>query len=70
MYGIYHPAYEPQRWHVFIGYLVITWTCCCVVLFANRALPILNTVGLFFILAGVFITIVVCASMPHVTGSG
>ncbi|KUJ16491.1 choline transporter [Mollisia scopiformis] len=69
MYGIYHPDYSPQRWHVFIGYLIITWMCCSVVLFANRALPMINTIGLFFILAGVFITIMVCATMPHVTGS-
>lgn len=69
MYGIYHPDYESQRWHVFIGYLIITWMCCSVVLFANRALPMLNTIGLFFILAGVFITVLVCAIMPHENGS-
>ncbi|KAF8856355.1 putative choline transport protein [Acephala macrosclerotiorum] len=69
MYGTYHPDYVPERWHVFIGYVIVTWLCCSIVLFANKALPILNNIGLFFILAGVFITIIVCASMPHVTGS-
>lgn len=29
-----------------------------------------NNLGLFFILGGVFITIVVCAVMPTTTGSG
>lgn len=30
----------------------------------------INNIGLFFILAGVFITIVVCATLPHTSGSG
>lgn len=29
-----------------------------------------NNIGLFFILAGVFVTILVCAVMPHTSGSG
>lgn len=70
MYGIYHPEYVPQRWHVFVAYLIFTWMCCCTVLFANRALPIVNNIGLFFILAGVFVTIVVCAVLPYTAGSG
>jgi choline transport protein len=70
MYGIHHPGYVPQRWHIFIGQVVISWMCCCTVLFANKALPALNSVGLFFILAGVVTTILVCVIMPHTTGSG
>ena len=37
-------------------------------LFANRALPALNNVGLFLVLGGFFITIVVCAAMPGTRG--
>ena len=70
MYGLYHPDYSPQRWHVFIGYLIITWSCCSIVLFANRALPMLNQIGMFFILAGVFITIIVCVTLPSTIGAG
>jgi choline transport protein len=70
MYGLYHPDYIPQRWHIFIGYLIATWISCSTVLFANKALPAVNQVGLVFILAGVFITIIVCAVMPQQTGSG
>jgi choline transport protein len=70
MYGIYHPTYTPERWHVFIGYIVVTWACCSVVLFANKSLPMINNIGLFFILVGVTISIIVCAVMPHVNGSG
>lgn len=65
MYGLYHvETYVFQRWHVYVTYLIVTWICCCIVLFANRALPAVNQLGLFFILAGVFITIIVCAAMP------
>ncbi|KAF2017817.1 amino acid transporter [Aaosphaeria arxii CBS 175.79] len=64
MYGLFHEGYEFERWHVFIAYLIITWLSCAVVLFANRALPALTNVGLFFILAGVFVTILVCVIMP------
>lgn len=70
MYAVYHPNFVPQSWHVFIAYLVITWACCCVVLFANKALPVINDFGLFFILGGVFITIIVCAIMPGRNGNG
>ena len=64
MYALYHPDFEVQPWHVFIAYLLATWLCSLVVLFANRILPAINNLGLFFIVAGVFITIVVCAAMP------
>jgi choline transport protein len=69
MYGIYRPEYVPERWHIFIAYLVLTWICCCTVLFANHVLPMANNIGLFFILAGVLITIIVCAVLPYATGS-
>ncbi|KAI9874448.1 MAG: hypothetical protein M1830_009735, partial [Pleopsidium flavum] len=64
MYATNHPDFVAQKWHVFVSYLIITWCCCCVVLFANRALPAINDAGLFFILGGVVITIIVCAVMP------
>lgn len=70
MWGLFHPTYTSQRWHVFVTYLIITWSCCACVLFANRALPAVNQLGLFFILAGVLITILVCAIMPSVEGHG
>ncbi|KAB8298028.1 hypothetical protein EYC80_001800 [Monilinia laxa] len=68
MYGLYHPDYVVARWHIFIGYIIITWIACSIVLFANRVLPLINNVGLAFILGGVFITIIVCAVMPSGTG--
>ena len=70
MYAVYHPDFVAERWHVFISYLITTWSCCCLVLFANRLLPSVNNIGLFFILGGVIITIIVCAVMPSRNGSG
>ena len=70
MYAVYHPDFVPERWHVFLSYLITTWSCCSVVLFANKALPSVNNIGLFFILGGVFITIIVCAVMPSQNGNG
>ncbi|KAI9820797.1 MAG: hypothetical protein M1827_005168 [Pycnora praestabilis] len=70
LYSIYHVDFSPQRWQVFISFLIVTWLACFTVAFANKALPAINIVGLFFILAGVFITIIVCAVMPGTNGSG
>ncbi|OKL64246.1 hypothetical protein UA08_00062 [Talaromyces atroroseus] len=64
MYALFHPEYTFQRWHVFVTYIAVTWMCCFVVAYANRALPWINHVGLFFIIAGVLISILVCAIMP------
>lgn len=69
MYAAFHPALVVQRWHVFVSYLICTWICCATVLLANRALPILGTLGIYFVVVGVGITIVVCAVMPHVNGT-
>ncbi|OQE40974.1 hypothetical protein PENCOP_c005G01615 [Penicillium coprophilum] len=70
MYALMHPGFAPSQWNVFVSFLLCTWTCCCIVLFMNRFLPYIGNLGMFFILAGVFVTIVVCAVMPHVNGSG
>lgn len=71
LYATHHPSYVPQKWHVFVAYLIVTWSCCCVVLFANSALPRINNFGLFFIIGGVFVTVVVCAVMPSTSaGAG
>ena len=64
MYNIFHPDFAYSRWQVYVAYLLITWLCCSVVLFFNRALPWLQQIGLVLILGGCFVTIVVCAAMP------
>lgn len=68
MYALMHPGFEPKSWHIFVGFVICTWVCCCIVLFLNRLLPYIGNLGMFFILAGVFVSIVVCAVMPYVNG--
>lgn len=70
MYAVMHPDFVPERWHVFVCYVIATWLLGFVCLFANRALPTIEQVGGFLTLAGVFISIIVCAVMPSKTGAG
>jgi choline transport protein len=70
MYGLFHEGYAYERWQVFIVYLTLTWLSAFIVMFMNRALPTITKIGLFFILAGVAVTILVCAIMPSKTGKG
>ncbi|MCJ1430043.1 hypothetical protein MMC29_007958 [Sticta canariensis] len=69
MYAAFHDGFVVQRWHVFVSYLICTWISCATVLFANKALPLLVTLGMFCVVAGVVMTIIVCAVMPHVNGT-
>lgn len=68
MYSLTHPDFIPSTWNVFLSFILCTWTACCIVLFMNRFLPYIGNIGMFFILAGVFVTIIVCAVMPSVNG--
>ncbi|KAJ6780067.1 hypothetical protein PWT90_00996 [Aphanocladium album] len=66
MYSLFHPSFVAQPWPVFVSYMICTCICCLIVLFGHRVLPVLGNIGLFFILAGVFITVIVSAIMPSV----
>ena len=66
MYAAFHPAFVTHRWHVFVAYMIVNWLSCFCVLFANWILPLLEQGGAFLIVAGVLITIIVCAAMPPV----
>lgn len=70
MYSVSHPGFVTERWHVFVTYVIATWVFTAIVLFANRVLPKIEQAGLFFLLAGVLISIIVCAVMPGVSGNG
>ncbi|SJM88853.1 related to choline transport protein [Zygosaccharomyces bailii] len=69
-YKLYHPHTDLERWQIYVCFLILCWMTCFVVMFANGALPLINQVGSFLILAGWFITIVVCAAMPTSDGMG
>ncbi|KAL8854178.1 MAG: hypothetical protein Q9221_001101 [Calogaya cf. arnoldii] len=70
LYAAFHPEFVALQWHVFVSFLVITWVSCAIALFANRLLPLFESLGGFFTIAGVFITIIVCAAMPSSNGNG
>jgi choline transport protein len=59
MYALKHPDYVGERWHVFVTYIIVTWLACATVCLFNKAMPYLNQIGIFFILAGFLITIIV-----------
>lgn len=69
MYAAFHSCFVIRKWHVFVIYLVCTWIACGIVLFANKLLPIVQNFGMFFVVAGGFAIVVVCATMPHVNGT-
>lgn len=64
MYGLYHPNYVIQPWHIFVALLLITWICIAVTIFFNKYLHYLQQFGLFVVLVGGLVTIVVVAAMP------
>ena len=66
MYAIFHPDLVIQPWHVYLAYVLITWSCCFFVISGNRLLPVVNHFGLFMIIVGGIITVIVCAAMPTV----
>ena len=55
---------------MFISYLIVTWCSVSVVLFANRALPVINNISVFLLVAGLLVTVVVCAVLPGRNDSG
>lgn len=64
MYAIFHPDLVIEPWHVYIAFLLITWSCAALVIFGNRLLPMLNSIGLFLVVVGGLVTVIVVAAMP------
>lgn len=69
MYAVFHPDLVIMPWHVYVAFLLITWSCCALVVFGNRILPILNQFGLFLVIGGGIITIIVVAVLPKTHAS-
>lgn len=71
MYAVFHPAFVVEPWHTFVSFVLITWLCCFFCIFCNKAMPMLQNIGLFLLIAGGLVTIIVCAAMPktHATTS-
>jgi choline transport protein len=59
MYGLAHPDFVAKPWHVFVVYQILTWLACLSVCFFNSAMPHLNTIGIFVVLGGFLVTVIV-----------
>ncbi|KAJ7731511.1 choline transport protein [Mycena metata] len=60
MYVVFHPDVLP--WHIFVTFVLINWICCLTVIFFNRYMPALQRIGLFVVIVGGLVTIIVLAS--------
>lgn len=69
MYATYHPDYVQQAWHTYITYLLVLWISAFIVIFANRLLPYSQYAGMFFVIVGGVVTIIVLAAMPKTHAS-
>ena len=70
MYTLYHPNFTPERWQIFIAYLVIIWLDTAIVCFGQKYIAKFATVSGSLCLVLVFVTVLVCAIMPSQTGAG
>lgn len=64
MYAVFHPDLVIQPWHVYVAFVLITWSCTTFVIFGNRFMPQLQHVGTFLVCIGGLVTIIVVAAMP------
>ncbi|KAF2112778.1 choline transporter [Lophiotrema nucula] len=68
LYALRHPDVTPQRWHVFVCYIIITWLCCALMLFGNRLLPMVSNGLGALVIGGWFITLIVVGVMSNEGG--
>ena len=64
MYVVYHPNLAIQPWQIYVAYLCILWLSVAIAMFGNRYLPYMQHFGLFMVVAGGIITVIVVAAMP------
>jgi len=70
MYSLYHPEYVPERWHIFLAFLGITWFDNLLVMVGQRFLGRVAHASGVLCIAFLFVTVMVCAIMPSQTGAG
>lgn len=63
MYATYHLDYIQYSWHTYIAYLLVLWISTIIIIFANRLLPYTQHVGMFFVIVGRVVTIIVLAAV-------
>lgn len=65
MYLLRKPNIEWHSWQVFIVFQIVVWLCCAIVCLGNRYLPLINRLALILSMGGLFVTIMVLATMPR-----
>lgn len=70
IYELHHPDFAPQRWQIFIAYLIISILQSLLILFGQRFLARMSSIFGAICLISVFVTVMVCAIMPSRTGAG
>jgi amino acid transporter len=63
-YATLTPDFSPSAWHVYVAYLIVIWLSAFVVIFSNRLVPYTQKLGLFLVVAGGLVTIIIVAVMP------
>ncbi|XXH05688.1 hypothetical protein Hte_012123 [Hypoxylon texense] len=64
MYANYHPdTYVPDAWHVYVTYICVLWISTFFVIFGNKLIPYTQNCGMFFVVVGGIITIIVISAM-------
>jgi amino acid transporter len=71
MYLIFHPDFIILPWHLFLTFVLVNIFCCATIVFGNKYQPILQSVGLFMVVVGGVVTVIVVAVMPkqHATNA-
>lgn len=70
MYALSHPDYTAEAWHAYIPFLIITWSCTAFIIFGNRFMPWTQSIGLFILILGGIVTIIVVSTMSkHASNS-
>jgi len=64
LYLVFHPDLVVQPWHTYVAFILLTWVSVTFCIFFNRIIPKLQDLGLFLVLGGGIITIIVVAAMP------
>ncbi|KAF5023083.1 hypothetical protein F66182_4840 [Fusarium sp. NRRL 66182] len=63
-YATLTPNFTPSAWHVYVAYLVVAWLSTFLVIFSNRLVPYTQKLGLFLVVVGGLVTIIIVAAMP------
>ena len=64
MYLLRHMDIDWQAWHVFIVFQIVNWSCCAIVCFGNRFIPLFNRIAFTLSMVGLVVTVIVLAVMP------